>query len=247
MVITLALCLAVGLSLGLLGAGGSVLTVPIFVYSGGMNPQEAISLSLLVVSVTSFVGSIRYMAKQWVNFRLVIIFIIFGSAAALAGSRLSFLVSGRVLLFLFGAIMLVTGMILFFKDNGSKDGGAQCRPRFIPAMLVSSILGILTGFLGVGGGFLIVPALSLMMKCSMRSAIGTSLVIISANAMAGFLGHIMTQPFDLKLAAGYTAATVLGAVLGSLFTEKISSGFLKKGFALLIMGTGIFILVQNGH
>ncbi len=247
MVLTLGLCLAVGISLGLLGAGGSVLTVPIFVYSGGMSPQAAISLSLLVVSITSLIGSVRYLLKGWVNLRLAAIFIVFGSAAAAAGSQLSPLVTGKVLMFFFGGLMLVTGMILLVKEGKDNSGQSVCQPRFIPAMLVSCVLGVLTGFLGVGGGFLIVPVLSLMMKCSMKASVGTSLLIISVNAMAGFAGHAVTEGVDWQSAAAYASATALGVLLGSWSAERVPAGILKKGFALLIMSVGIFVIIQNGR
>lgn len=246
MILTLVLCLMTGITVGLLGAGGSVLTVPIFVYSAGMSAQEAISLSLFVVSLTSLAGSLRYIVRRWVNFRLAVIFIFFGSIAAFGGAQLSSLVSGKTLLILFGTLMLVTGLILYLKDSPENcQDDFQCRPRFIPAMLISIALGILTGFLGVGGGFLIVPVLALIMKCSMKSAIGTSLIIISVNALAGFAGHALTHPFDWRNAALYSAGTLSGALLGSLFAVRIPGVLLRKIFAVLIIGTGIFVIAKN--
>lgn len=245
MILTGLLCVMVGITLGLVGAGGSVLTVPIFVYSAKMGAQEAVSLSLLVVSVTSLIGSLRYMTRGWVNLRLAAIFIVFGSAAAFAGGHFSYLLPGKTLLLFFGTLMLVTGMILFRKDGEEKDANLHCRPRFVPAMLISTALGILTGFLGVGGGFLIVPVLALLMKCSMRAAIGTSLLIISLNAMAGFAGHIAAQPVAWQSAAIYSTATVAGSLLGSSFAGRVPAGTLRKIFALLIIATGLFVISQN--
>lgn len=245
MILTLALCVIVGIAVGLLGAGGSVLTVPIFVYSGKMSAQEAVSLSLFVVSVTSFLGSLRYIVRRWVNLQLALIFIFFGSAFAFAGARLSALVPEQVLLLLFGLLMFLTGSILFLKEGEEKDVNFQCRPQLVPAIFVSSALGVLTGFLGVGGGFLIVPVLALMMKCSMKSAVGTSLVIICVNAMAGFAGHAAVQAIDWNLAGIYGGATAAGAVAGSLFAGRVPGGILKKIFAVLIIGTGLFVVIQN--
>ncbi len=248
MALTLALCLVVGLSLGLLGAGGSILIVPIFVYAAGMSAKEAISLSLGVVSLTSFVGSIWYFTRGFINARLVLIFAGFGSLGAFLGARLTYFLSHQALLFIFGIIMIGTGLLMMFKKEGVLDESAmKCRPEFLPAMLTSGAIGILTGFLGVGGGFLLVPALSLMMKCNMKSAIGTSLLIISVNAMAGFAGHFFTEAIDWQKAGVFSGAAALGAVLGGFWGEKASVNFLKKSFALLIIGTGVFVTSQNFH
>lgn len=248
MILTGAFCFMVGISLGLLGSGGSILIVPIFVYTAGMSAKEAIALSLGVVSVTSFVGSIWYFIRGFINARLVIIFVGFGSFGAFFGARLTHFLSHQTLLFIFGIIMIGTGLLLMFKKEGVLDESAmKCRPNFFSAMLTSSAIGILTGFLGVGGGFLLVPALSLMMKCNMRSAIGTSLLIISANAMAGFSGHAFTESIDWQGATFFSGAAAAGAVLGSLFGEKAPVGFLKKSFSILIIATGIFVTAQNFH
>lgn len=242
----MALCLVVGITLGLLGAGGSILIVPIFVYAAGMDAREAISLSLGVVSITSFVGSIWYFKRGFINTRLVAIFVTFGSLGAFFGARLTPLLSHHLLLLIFGILMLGIGLLLVIKKEGTLDESAmKCQTRFLPAMFTSVSIGVLTGFLGVGGGFLIVPALSLMMKCSMKSAIGTSLLIISANAMAGFAGHAFNESIDWKMAAIFSGVAALGSILGVLIGEKASVGVLKKSFALLIIGTGIFVIFKN--
>lgn len=240
------LSMGVGLSLGLLGGGGSVLMVPVFVYAAGLNVKEAITLSLLVVAVTSLAGAFRYFFRGFVNVRLLVIFALFGSAGAVAGARLTHLLAHHMLLNIFGVLMILTGLIFLFKKENPESGEMKkCRPLFIPAALISLSLGVLTGFLGVGGGFLIVPALSILMKCSIKSSIGTSLAVISTNALAGFAGHVFIETIDWKAAAVFSAMAGAGAVLGSFAAEYLSSSFLKKSFALLVAGTGVFVLIQN--
>lgn len=242
------LCLVVGITLGLLGGGGSILTVPIFVYAGGFNTREAITLSLIVVFLTSLAGSLRYFAGGWVNRRLVLIFIIFGSVGALVGAKLTPFFSDEKLLLMFGVLMTGIGVLLAFrKERDQDDALLRCRPRFIPSAAISATVGILTGFLGVGGGFLIVPALSIMMKCSMKSAIGTSLVIIAANSLAGLAGRISIEPIEWQSALIFSAVMICGAVLGSRLVEKAPAVLLKKSFAFLILGTGIFVMFQNSR
>lgn len=246
MALAVALCFLVGITLGLLGAGGSILIVPIFVYAAGMSAGEAISLSLGVVSVASFAGSIWYLKRGYINSRLAAIFVLFGSLGAFGGARLTPLVSHQILLLIFGILMLGIGILLMIKKEGSHDDSAmKCQPRFMPAMLTSTSIGILTGFLGVGGGFLIVPTLSFMMKCSMKSAVGTSLLVIAATAMAGFAGHAFNERINWNMALVFLGAAATGSILGSFLGEKLSSAVLKRSFALLIIGTGIFVIFQN--
>lgn len=245
MIITLMLCIFVGIAVGLLGAGGSILTVPIFVYIGNMSAQDAISMSLFVVSITSLMGSLRYILRQWVNVQLALIFIVFGSIAAFFGARLSFLVSEKTLLLLFSILMLFIGFLLFFKDGDEIETDFECKPRIMPAALASTVLGVLTGFLGVGGGFLIVPTLAIIMRCSMKSAVGTSLIIIFVNALSGFAGHLWIRTIDWNTAITYAIGTTFGALIGSLFAGRLPDRLLRKIFSGLVVLTGIFVLFQN--
>lgn len=246
MILASVLCVGVGLSLGLLGGGGSVLMVPVFIYTAGLDVKEAITLSLLVVSVTSLIGAFRYFKQGFINLRLVLIFAVFGSAGAVGGARWTHLMRHDLLLLIFAALMILIGFAFLLKREAAEnDALKKCRPLFIPAAAVSILLGILTGFLGVGGGFLIVPALSVMMKCSMKSSIGTSLAVISTNALAGFAGHVFTETVDWKAAGIFSLTAGLGAVIGSFSAQRLSSAFLKRGFAILIIGTGLFVLIQN--
>ncbi len=240
------LCLMIGISLGLLGGGGSVLMVPVFVYVSGMSAEDAITLSLLVVGVTGLAGSVPYLSRGHVNLRLAAIFILFGSAGAVAGAKISYGVSGQLLLTAFGALMMIIGIFFFFsKTSRDKDGPITCRPKFLVSAVISTILGVLTGFLGVGGGFLIVPVLALIMKCLVEASIGTSLLILSANAFAGFAAHIVTSPIRPLPAAVFTLATLAGVIAGSLSAGQFSPILLKRGFSILIIGLGAYLIIKN--
>ncbi len=244
--LALALCLMIGISLGLLGGGGSVLMVPVFVYISGMSAEEAITLSLLVVGVTGLAGSLPYLSRGQVNQRLAFIFIFFGSAGAVLGAKLSYGVPGQILLTGFGGLMLISGIIfLFSKHRPDNSGPMTCRPKFLASAVISTALGILTGFLGVGGGFLIVPVLALIMKCSIQASIGTSLIILSANAFAGFLTHISATPILPVPAAIFTLTTLAGVIAGSLSAGKFSPLILKRAFSVLIIGLGIYLILKN--
>lgn len=243
----LILCFSAGLTLGLLGGGGAVLLVPLFVYLGNFTAHEAIPLSLLIVSLTSFIASLRYFKRKNVHWRLFFIFSLFGSLGATAGSQAASFFSDALLLFLFGLLMIFTGFLLIFKNRPeTQQEEITCHPRFIPSMLLSVSVGFLTGLLGVGGGFMIVPALALIMKCSMRTAIGTSLAVLAVNSAAGFSGHFQHFQVSLANALAYTAVTASGAWLGSGFSHRVSSVFLQHSFGILIMSVGFFLVVKNG-
>ncbi|MFT5208184.1 MAG: putative membrane protein YfcA [Candidatus Omnitrophota bacterium] len=251
-IIAIVLCLFVGLSLGLLGGGGSVLMVPIFVYVAKVSINEAIAMSLIIVGISSAVGSYKYYRQGFVNQRLVVLFVVPGVIAAFLGARLTQYVSANHLLFMFGILMALIALILFKKSSNRTEGLEQvvCRPGLVLSVVAGAVIGLLTGLLGVGGGFLIVPAIALLMKCSLYTAIGTSLVIISINSLTGFIGHISVIELNVPLTAAFLIATVAGAVLGTRFSDKFSIVLLQRTFAILIFGVGLFLAVQHfpyGH
>lgn len=241
------LCFLVGISLGLFGGGGSILTVPIFVYTAHYAVNEAIALSLVTVGAASLMASIRYLVRGLVNVRLVLIFFLAGSVTSFFGAHLTGFFSEHILLLMFGGLMSLTAVILFMKAGqaGGEDEVLVCHPGFAISLLAGALIGFLTGFLGVGGGFLIVPAIALLMRCSLRTAIGTSLVIITLNSAAGYWGHMTVRPAAMMPAALFVFLMVLGTFAGSRLGLRLKSALLQRGFAGLIFLIGLFLIVQN--
>ena len=242
-----AFCFLVGLSLSLLGGGGSVLMVPIFVYIAKMPVSEAIALSLVIVGLSSAFGAIKYLKQGFVNKRLVILFVAPGIAASFFGARVTKFVSEEHLLFMFGVLMMLISLILYKKSSKETQSQASviCRPNFTLSVSVGALIGFLTGLLGVGGGFLIVPAIALLMRCSLYTAIGTSLVIIAINSFTGFIGHLSAMNLNFPLGAAFLLATISGAVFGTKVSDKFSAVFLQKSFSGLIFFVGCFLTVQH--
>lgn len=244
---TAILCFAVGLSLGLLGGGGSILMVPLFVYIAKFSATEAIALSLLIVGFSSAAGVIKYFKQGFINRRLIVLFVAPGIVASYFGARLANSVSSEKLLLMFGILMAIIAVILYAKSSEQSKNqlSAVCRPNLILSIAIGGLIGFLTGLLGVGGGFLIVPAIALLMKCSMRIAIGTSLAIISINSASGFLGHLpeMTTPAPLSML--FLVSTLGGTITGTKFSDYFSISFLEKGFAVLIFAAGCLLIAQH--
>jgi uncharacterized membrane protein YfcA len=258
----LALGILVGLLLGLLGGGGSILAVPIFVYIFGLDPKLAIATSLVVVGVTSLVGTVSHFRAGNVDLRTALLFVLGSSAGAYAAANwLSGFLSGTTQLILFALVMLTASFFMFRgrRDTEASDAPRQLTPGIIALTIAQGIgVGIVTGLVGVGGGFMIVPALVLLAGMPMKRAVGTSLLVIALNSAAGFAGYISkpeirsaiaeTQvgPFALVQLLGiFTVITIAGTFLGSALGKRISHTGLRRGFALFLIVMGAFILVQN--
>lgn len=246
-IITAALCLVVGLSLSLLGGGGSVLIVPLLVYVGKVPVSETFAMSLLIVGCSSALGSVKYFRQGLVNKRLVALFIVPGVAASFFGARLAkFVPSGR-LLFMFGVLMTLIAVILYVKSAQQAQAQQKivCRPPVLLSVVIGAVIGFLTGLLGVGGGFLIVPAITLLMRCSLYTAIGTSLVIITVNSMTGFIGYLSQLRLSVPLIALFLSTTITGALIGAKVSSRLSAVLLQRAFAVLIFIIGSFIAWQH--
>lgn len=242
-----ALCVLVGLSVSLLGGGGSVLIVPLLVYIGKVPVKESIAMSLLIVGLTSALGSVKYFRQGFVNLRLVTLFVVPGILASFFGARLSKYVSGDQLLLMFGVLMMVISVLLYRKssDCARIPERITCRPHFALSAGTGAGIGFLTGLLGVGGGFLIVPAITLLMRCSLYTAIGTSLAIITVNSLTGFAGYLPEMRLNLPLSALFLSAMLTGALIGSKLGGKFSAVSLQKGFAILIFAVGLIMSAQH--
>jgi hypothetical protein len=234
------LSLAIGASLGLLGGGGSILTLPILVYVVGLEPKQAIATSLLVVGVTSAAAVVPHARAGRVQVRLGAGFGAASMAGAYAGSRVAHLLPSALLLVAFAVMMLVTGLAML-RGRGASPAHAGPRP-WGKIILVGAAIGGLTGIIGAGGGFVIVPALVLLLGLPMTEAVATSLLIIAANSLAGFAGYIGAVTIDWRVAAWVTGAAVVGSVVGALGAGKIAQDALRRGFAWLVLAMAVFML-----
>jgi len=238
-----------GVVLGTLGGGGSILTVPILVYVAGYDPKEAIGMSLAVVGVTSAVGAIGHRRFGNVRLRRAAIFAGFGVAGTLAGTRLATLVSGPAQLTLFAAVMLCAAGFMLRGSRepaGAAAAAATPPPRsFLLTGLDGLVIGVLTGLVGVGGGFLIVPALVVLGRLPMHQAVGTSLAVIAINALTGFIGYLDQIAVDWRFMLGFTACAVAGILAGSRLAGRIPARTLRRAFAVFLLLMGSFMLYKN--
>ena len=233
----------IGLSLGLLGGGGSILTVPALVYLVGLSPQAAVTASLVIVGANSAMGAFMHRSQGTLNWKVALVFGGTGMAMAYLAAGWSKALPATTLMMLFAVLMLVVGLFMMFKPTplGNDEGGRG----WLVTVLTGAGVGLLTGFLGVGGGFLIVPALVMLVGLSMRQAVGTSLVVIAMNSLAGFLGHLQGPQIDLQVVVIFVAAGLAGALLGTRLTRIVHPEHLRKAFALFVIGLAIFLLVDN--
>lgn len=245
LVVILALAVLIGVSLGLLGGGGSIITVPLLVYVAGQEPKAAIATSLLVVGVTSAVGAISHARAGRVQWRTGLVFGAAGMVGAYGGGRLAAFIPGTWLLVAFGMMMAITAAAMLrgrrqLADTTARDGMAIGR-----MVLDGLVVGMVTGLVGAGGGFLIVPALVLLGGVPMATAVGTSLVVIALKSGAGLLGYLASTPIDWRLALGVTAAAVAGSILGGSFAGRISEDRLRRVFGWFVAATSVVVLGQQ--
>jgi uncharacterized membrane protein YfcA len=239
----------IGLLLGLVGGGGSILTVPILVYVIGLEVQVATATSLAIVGTSALAGAIPHARAGRVNFRVAVFFGAFGVGGAFAGSWLNHQVSGTWILLLFGLLMLVVAARMWFRKGAGRretpdDDASDAIGWKVP--LAGLLVGVMTGFFGVGGGFLIVPALALALGVPMSVAIGTSLAIIAINSASGLVAHAGSGAFDLPIAALFIAGGLAGGLMGGRLAGLVDDRMLSRGFALLVAVVGVYLMVRNG-
>lgn len=239
MLLAASLSLVIGLALGMLGGGGAILTLPMLVYAVGVEPKAAIAASLFVVGATSAVGAAINARAKNVEWKVGLTFGAAAMAGAFGGGRLASLVPATVLLGIFAVMMLVTATAML---RGRAEPAIP-RPLVISRVLaLGAGVGILSGLVGAGGGFLIVPALSLFGGVPLRKAIGTSLFVIALQSFAGFAGHVTHVTLDWPLVAVVTAAAVAGTVVGVFAGKKVPVDVLRRGFAWLVIAMGLFVI-----
>ncbi len=250
----------IGLSLGLTGGGGSILTVPILVYIFSLNPVLATAYSLFVVGSTSLVGSISYMQKGLVARKAALIYGLPSFIAVFLTRKLlvpaipdpilhwgSFTLSKDMgIMVFFAAVMLAAAVSMIRSKQKETEKAAGHHSLSYPLLAVQgAVVGVVTGIVGAGGGFLIVPALVLLARLPMKTAIGTSLVIIAANSLIGFLGDVGHRAIDWVFLPGFTALSVAGIFVGSHLSGKINGNKLKQGFGWFVLLMGILIIIKE--
>lgn len=244
---------AVGLVLGLLGSGGSILTVPILVYLAHEPDKVAIAESLAIVGAIALVGAVPYARRRLVDWHSVLWFGVPGIVGTWGGAALSAWVPGPAQLTLFAVVMMAAAVLMFRGRAGLEEAGAAPRARraIWKIGLDGLLVGVLTGLVGVGGGFLIVPALVLLGGLSMRLAVGTSLLIIAAKSAAGFWKYTdvlaaMGERVDWNLIALIAGVGILGSLLGGAVGGRVPQARLKRGFAVFLVLMGGVILAREG-
>lgn len=250
--LSLLLAALIGISLGIMGAGGSVLTVPIFVYVLGFGAKEAIASSLVVVGVTSLLGALEHRHEGHVRLRVALVFGAFAMVGAYGGAQLAGFFSDAAQLILFAAVMLVAAVFMLRDEepgeggeNADAPGSYAVRRMVIRLAAPGMAVGVVTGLVGVGGGFLIVPVLVLLADVPMKATVGTSLLVIAMNSAAGFAGYLGTVDLQWALLAAFTALAVGGSLAGTYLARFFSGVALKRGFAVFLVLMAVFILYQN--
>jgi uncharacterized membrane protein YfcA len=241
--LALALSTLIGLSLGLLGGGGSILAVPVLVYVARVDVHAAIGMSLAVVGTTALVSCLVHARAGRVDLRAAGLLGGAGVLGAPLGAQATHAVAPRVLMLLFAGLMITVGGLML-RGRGVRGSRAE-HPRRGAVVAAGFGVGILTGFLGVGGGFLIVPALTLLAGLPIHAAIGTSLVVIAANSAAGVLGHLRQGEMSLGLAAAFTASATVGALVGVRLAGALDPSRLRRAFAVFVALVGLFLLAKN--
>lgn len=240
----LALGFGIGLSLGLLGGGGSLLTVPALVYLIGQTPQAAVTTSLAIVGANSLMGAFFHRSQGTLDWKVALTFGGAGILISYLSANIASHIPPAVLLVAFALLMLAIGIMLLIRRERGPE--ATHSPRPVLLVLASGAgVGLLTGILGVGGGFLVVPALVMLVGLPVQAAVGTSLVVIAMNSVAGFLGHAGNGSFDLILTLIFASAGLAGTFAGTKLSNRISASKLQKVFAVFVVALGLFLLYDN--
>ncbi len=249
LIIALALAVLVGLSLGLLGGGGSILTVPILTYVVGMGPQEAIAASLFIVGTTSAFSVLSHARAGRVRWKTGVIFGLAGMLGAFAGGIVGGFIPGVVLMVLFSVMMVVTAtaMIRGRKTKAGADGETN-EPKSLPIariLLDGFLVGLATGLVGAGGGFLIVPALNLLGGIPIAIAVGTSLLVITMKSFAGLAGYLFSVQIQWPIVLAFTGVAIAGSFIGAKLSGVVPEKALRKTFGYFVLAVGMFVLLKE--
>lgn len=259
-IIGYAAAVLIGISLGLIGGGGSILTVPVLVYLFGIDVFTATEYSLFIVGISSWVGSVSYFKKGLVNFKIALVFGI-PSVVSIFLTRIyllplipeeviriqNFTMTRNMFLLLIFAGLMILASNKMIRNSTSEDPlqSTNEKNNVLKAAGQGSIVGVVTGLVGAGGGFMIIPALVTLLKIPVKIAIGTSLVIISFNSLIGFMSSVHHVNIEWKLLISITAIAVAGIIIGSQLSKKIEGKKLKPVFGWFILIMGIYILTKE--
>lgn len=253
----------IGISLGLIGGGGSILTVPVLVYLLGVEPMLATAYSLFIVGTSSLIGAFPKYKQGLISMKTAIVFGIPSIAAVFATRKFivpaipkevfqlgDFVVTKSILMMILFAILMVAASVSMIREkkktNAVEETGEQ---KFNYPMIIieGSVVGVLTGLVGAGGGFLIIPALVMLSKLPMKMAVGTSLLIIAAKSLIGFLGDLSThaEKMDWFILLTVTSLAVVGIFIGNALSKKIDGNKLKKGFGWFVLVMGVYIIINE--
>ncbi|HUX91944.1 MAG TPA: sulfite exporter TauE/SafE family protein [Gallionellaceae bacterium] len=250
-----------GIVLGLFGSGGSIIAMPALLYLLDVEPKSAIAMSLGIVAVTATISGWDNWRRGNVDVKIAAMFGLFGVIGTYAGARLGIYTPVSVQLTLFALVMYVAAWKMLQKKKQPQGQAAQLAVAGGQDMAVGELeiikahmghialhgvgVGVLTGLVGVGGGFLIVPALVLLSGIPMKVAIGTSLVIVAAKSYSGFAGYIGAVPVDWTMMASFTLLTVAGSFAGTRIAHRFSQEKLKKSFAIFLIIVATYILLKS--
>lgn len=241
----LGLSLAIGLSLGVLGGGGSILTVPVLHYVFRVETHDAIAMSLVVVGVTSLVALVPHARAGRVRWGVGLVFGAASMVAAFAGGRLGAALPAKLLIAAFALVMLAAGVAMLARARGAMVSSSAGHAQLSRVLAIGLGVGLLTGILGAGGGFVIVPALTLLAGLTVRDAIGTSLLVIALNSTAGLAGTAAHATLDARLIAVVTAIAVAGSIAGARFGRRLPAQYLQRGFGWFVILVGAFMLARE--
>ncbi len=249
--------LLVGLVIGALGGGGAIITVPVLVHLLGQSPHEATTSSLVIVGTTALIALVPHFRQGDLRVGQGLAFGLLGTAGSVAGSALSARIPGDLLLLLFAALMVLVGVLMARKAlHPSTDVDPDeptepmmtlrpltCAcPRVAKVVVTATLVGLLTGLLGVGGGFVLVPALVLVLSLPMRAAVGTSLLVIAVNSVTAFTTRVTmgSEPIDWPLVGTFTAVAVLGSLAGARLATRLPARAQTGAFAALLLVVAVY-------
>jgi uncharacterized membrane protein YfcA len=249
----------VGITLGLVGSGGSILSVPILVYIMGVEPILATAYSLFIVGTTALFGGIQKAKQKLVDFRKVILFgiptiisvyitrkIIVPRIPEILFSTSVFTLYKSVFIMIVFAIVMIFASIRMIKPLHVENNENQAKLNYSKIFIQGLFIGLVAGFVGAGGGFLIIPALLFLAKTPMKMAVGTSLFIVASQSLIGFLGDLRPeQNLDWNLLLTFTICSIIGVFIGSFLSKKIEGEKLKTGFGWFVLFMGIYIILKE--